>query len=269
MPMRRWSRGSKRRRHGYGGSHRSPAVPFCSRRAVSGWSGDHALGFLQATSERVPVDLRRGGSDLRPGWPHLHLGQITAGIDLALALVEEDLGRDIARLVARVIIMFPRRPGGQSQFTTYLGSKDDSLRDSRWFQTWVVDQPDADLSRQALSSVSVEAYNRPYMRGLQAWILAHLDFDLSIDALSERMAMSPRNFARVFMTVAGMTPAKFVEQARIEAARCKLEQTALPIEAIAEHCGFGDRERMRRSFRRVLRVSPQDYRARFKSTVLH
>jgi transcriptional regulator GlxA family with amidase domain len=112
-------------------------------------------------------------------------------------------------------------------------------------------------------------YRGPYMRGLQIWILAHPDFDLSIEALSERMAMSPRNFARVFMTEAGMTPAKFVEEARIEAARCKLEQTGLPIEAIAKCCGFGDPERMRRSFRRVLRVSPQDYRARFKSTVLH
>jgi transcriptional regulator GlxA family with amidase domain len=233
------------------------------RRATTHW------GFCKQLASAYPsICVEADRIFVRDGHIYTSAG-ITAGIDLALVLVEEDLGRDIARLVARVMIMFPRRPGGQSQFTTYLGSKDDSLRDSRWFQTWVVDQPDADLSRQALSSVSVEAYNRPYMRGLQAWILAHLDFDLSIDALSERMAMNPRNFARVFMTVAGMTPAKFVEQARIEAARCKLEQTALPIEAIAEHCGFGDRERMRRSFRRVLRVSPQDYRARFKSTVLH
>ncbi|MFH0343440.1 MAG: GlxA family transcriptional regulator [Chromatiales bacterium] len=163
-------------------------------------------------------------------------GGITAGIDLALALVEEDHGGDIARRVARFMVMFLRRPGGQSQFSTYLRA---------------------------------EVGGRHDIRELKAWILGHPQADLSIEALAERMVMSPRNFARMFVKEIGMTPAKFVEQARLEAARCKLEQTALPIEAIAERCGFGEPERMRRSFRRMLRVSPQDYRARFKSTVLH
>jgi len=168
-----------------------------------------------------------------------------------------------------MMVMFLRRPGGQSQFSTYLGSKADALRDSRWFQTWVLGQPDPDQGREVLTSLTtVTVHSRPDMRGLQAWILAHPDADLSIEALSERVAMSPRNFARLFVTETGMTPAKFVEGARLEAARCTLEQTALPIEAIAERCGFGDPERMRRSFRRMLRVSPQDYRARFRSTVL-
>jgi transcriptional regulator GlxA family with amidase domain len=106
------------------------------------------------------------------------------------------------------------------------------------------------------------------MRGLQTWILAHPYADLSNEALAERVAMSPRNFARLFVQETGMTPAKFVEHSRLEAARCTLEQTALPIEAIALRCGFGDPERMRRSFQRSLSVSPHDYRARFKSTVL-
>ncbi len=163
-------------------------------------------------------------------------GGITAGIDLALALVEEDHGRDIAAQVARRMVMFLRRPGGQSQFSTYL---------------------------------TTEAVNRHDIRELQAWILDHSGADLSIEALSERVAMSPRNFARIFVKETGMTPAKSVEQARLEAARCKLEQTALPIDTVAAHCGFGNTERMRRSFQRMLRVSPQDYRARFRSTVLH
>ena len=183
--------------------------------------------------------------------------------------MEEDLGRDIARLTARVMVMFLRRPGDQSQFSTYLGSEADNLRDSRWFKTWFLDQANPDQGCEVLTSLSVETHSRPDMRGLQTWILAHPHADLSIEALSERVAMSPRNFARLFAQETGMTPAKFVEQARLEAARCTLEQTALPVEAIAERCGFGDPERMRRSFRRMLRVSPQDYRARFKSTVLH
>ena len=163
-------------------------------------------------------------------------GGITSGIDLALALVEEDHGRDVAASVARFMVMFLRRPGGQSQFSTYL---------------------------------TTEASNRRDIRELQAWILGHPNGDLSVEALSERMVMSPRNFARVFVKETGMTPAKFVERTRLEATRSKLEQTVLPIEAIAEQCGFGNTEHLRRSFQRVLKVSPQDYRARFRSTVLH
>lgn len=232
------------------------------RRATTHW------GFTKQLADAYPsISIDADRIFVRDGTVYTSAG-VTAGIDLALALVEEDLGRDIARLTARIMVMFLRRPGGQCQFSTYLGSEADALRDSRWFQTVIHGQSDADLS-QVRSSLSVEAGSRPDMRGLQAWVLAHPDADLSIEALSERMAMSPRNFARLFVTEAGMTPAKFVEGARLEAARCTLEQTALPVEAIAERCGFGDPERMRRSFRRMLRVTPQDYRARFKSTVLH
>jgi len=233
------------------------------RRATTHW------GFTKQLADAYPsISIEADRIFVRDGNVYTS-GGVTAGIDLALALVEEDLGRDIARLTARVMVMFLRRPGGQSQFGTYLGSETDALRDSRWFQTWVLGQPDPDQGREALPSLSVETHSRPDLRGLQTWILAHPDADLNIEALSERVAMSPRNFARLFVTETGMTPAKFVEGARLEAARCTLEQTALPVEAIAERCGFGDPERMRRSFRRLLRVSPQDYRARFKSTVLH
>ncbi len=163
-------------------------------------------------------------------------GGITAGIDLALALVEEDFGREIASQVARRMVMFLKRPGSQSQFSSFL---------------------------------TVEAVNRRDIRELQAWVLANPGADLSIEALAEHVAMSPRNFARLFQKETGTTPAKFVEQARLENARCKLLQATSPIEAIAEQCGFGNTERMRRSFQRMLRVSPHDYRARFRSTAVN
>src|SRR5450759_299929 len=162
-------------------------------------------------------------------------GGITSGIDLALALVEEDRGREITLAVARTIVVFPRRPGGQSQFSAFL---------------------------------MAEAKNQPDIRELLGWILGHPGEDLSVSALADRMAMSPRNFARLFLSETGETPARFTERARSEAARCKLEQTVLPIETIAEQCGFGNTERMRRTFQRLFDISPQDYRARFRSTLL-
>jgi transcriptional regulator GlxA family with amidase domain len=131
------------------------------------------------------------------------------------------------------MVMFLKRPGNQSQFSSFLAT---------------------------------EATNRRDFHELQAWILDHPKADLSVEALAERMAMSPRNFARIFQKETGMSPAKFVEQARLENARCKLLQAAASIEAIAEQCGFGNAERMRRSFHRMLQVSPQDYRSRFRST---
>jgi transcriptional regulator GlxA family with amidase domain len=163
-------------------------------------------------------------------------GGITAGIDLALALVEEDIGREIALATARIMVVFPRRPGGQSQFSAY---------------------------------IKLEAKNRPDISELQAWILGHPGEDLSIQVLADRMGMSPRNFARLFRSETGDTPAQFTERARADAARCKLEQTVVPVETIAEQCGFGNTERMRRTFQRLFEVSPHDYRARFRSTLLN
>ncbi len=163
-------------------------------------------------------------------------GGITAGIDLALALVEEDLGREIALAVARTVVVFPRRPGGQSQFSAYV-----TLRD---------------------------VAKRPEMQELITWILCHPGEDLSVQALADRMGMSPRNFARLFRGEIGETPAQFAERARADAARCKLEQTVVPVETIAGQCGFGNAERMRRTFQRLFEVSPNDYRARFRSPLL-
>lgn len=232
------------------------------RRATTHW------GFCERLASAYPsisVDGQR--IFVRDG--HIYTsGGITAGIDLALALVEEDLGRDIARFVARIMVVFLRRPGTQSQFSTYLGSETDNWRDTRELRARL-NMPDHEQSCEALWSLYAAGRSRPDMRGLRAWILAHPDADLSIEALAERVTMSPRNFARLFMRETGMTPAKCVEQARLEAARCKLEQTALAIETIAEGCGFGDAERMRRTFQRALRVSPQNYRARFRSSLLN
>ena len=164
-------------------------------------------------------------------------GGITAGIDLAMALVEEDLGREIPLAIARMMVVFPRRPGGQSQFSAYVNFLE-------------------------------EGKSRPDIGELQAWILGHPEDDLSVGTLADRMGMSPRNFARLFRSETGGTPAQFAERARADAARRKLEQTVLPVETIAQECGFGNPERMRRTFQRLFVVSPQDYRARFRSTLL-
>ena len=163
-------------------------------------------------------------------------GGITAGIDLALSLVEEDVGREIALAVARTVVVFPRRPGGQSQFSAYMNL--------------------------------LEEKNRPEIQELLAWILCHPGEDLSVEALADRMGMSPRNFARLFRSETGETPAQFAERARADAARIGLEQSALPVETIAEQCGFGNTERMRRTFQRHFEVSPHDYRARFRTTLV-
>jgi transcriptional regulator GlxA family with amidase domain len=160
-------------------------------------------------------------------------GGITSGIDLALAMIEEDWGRDIALLVARTLVVFLKRPGGQSQFSTFLLNSAKSRQDFQELQSWIIGNPSADLS---------------------------------LERLAARMAMSPRNFARVFEREVGLTPGKFVELVRLEAARCQLEQTKLHVNVIATQCGFGNTEHLRRTFQRRLKVSPNDYRVRFRST---
>ncbi len=157
-------------------------------------------------------------------------GGITSGIDLALAMVEEDWGDELALLVARYLVVYLKRPGGQSQFSTYLTN---------------------------------EATDRNDLRGLQAWIMEHPTEDLRINVLAERMSMSPRNFARIFLAETSVTPAKFVEMVRIDAARHYLINSSLPIKSVTEKSGFRDAETMRRAFIRKLGVNPQNYRARF------
>jgi transcriptional regulator GlxA family with amidase domain len=159
---------------------------------------------------------------------------VTAGMDLALAIVEEDLGRDVALEVARYLVLFLRRPGGQSQFSAQL---------------------------------STQLADRDVIRDLQQWMVDHPEADLSVEAMAERVAMSPRHFARRFRAEVAETPARYVERTRVEAARRRLEDSADAIERIAPACGFRTTETMRRAFLRALGVAPAEYRRRFQSPV--
>ena len=156
----------------------------------------------------------------------------TAAMDLALALVEEDLGRPLALAVARRLVMFLKRTGGQSQFSTAL------------------------LAQAALPNA---------LNGIPEWILEHLDTELGVEALAARAHMSPRNFARVFVSETGLTPGKFVERARVEKARALIEDSAMAFTSIAVQVGFDSDRQMRRSFLRWLKVTPSDYAARFRT----
>ena len=159
---------------------------------------------------------------------------VTAGIDLALALVEEDLGRAVALQCARELVVFMRRPGGQAQFSNT-------------------------LSAQFAGSSPISQ--------LIAWATDNLAADLSVDAMAAQAHMSPRNFSRVFHNQVGQTPGAFVEKLRVDAVRRHLEASDLSLDAIASRCGFRSTDAMRRSFRRIVNVSPADYRRRFSSDV--
>ncbi|HVM98516.1 MAG TPA: GlxA family transcriptional regulator [Candidatus Acidoferrales bacterium] len=196
------------------------------RRATTHW-----LGIPQFRRRYPQVDVEADAIYVCDGNVYTSAG-VTAGIDLALALVEEDLGHAVALQVARRLVVFLKRPGGQSQFSSHLAA-----------QT-VAQGP---------------------LRDLPEWIVDHLDDDLSIEALAARAAMSPRNFARVFLRHSGTTPAKYVERARLDAARRFLEDDGLSLEEVAGRCGFASGEHMRRTFLRHLRVVPMDYRRRFRA----
>ena len=156
---------------------------------------------------------------------------VTAGIDLALALIEEDHGRDVALSTARMLVVYLKRPGGQSQFSS-------------------------ELSAQVKSSSRFE--------DLQRWIFDNLDKPLTVEELADEAAMAPRSLARRFTQELGVTPAKFVERVRVDATRRDLEDGVLSVDRIAFNRGFGGAVRMRRSFQRALGISPQEYRDRFR-----
>ncbi|HVB66362.1 MAG TPA: GlxA family transcriptional regulator [Acetobacteraceae bacterium] len=156
---------------------------------------------------------------------------VTAGIDLALHLIEEDYGRALALTVARRLVMFLKRPGGQSQFSAHLA---------------------AQLATESR------------IQGVQRWILDHLDADLSLAALAGRAAMSVRSFTRAFQRETGGTSADFIELARVDAARRLLEDTDVPLQRVASRCGFVTADTMRRAFLRRIGTGPHSYRARFR-----
>lgn len=158
---------------------------------------------------------------------------VTSGMDLALALVADDLGQRLSHEVARWLVLFTRRPGGQSQFSVQLQARapaNDALRD------------------------------------LQGWIADHLADDLSVAALADRVGMAPRTFARTFANEVGMTPAAYVESLRIEAAKQLLELGSEKVAAVARRCGFGTVETMHRAFKRRTGTTPAMYRQHFRST---
>lgn len=156
---------------------------------------------------------------------------VTAGMDLALALVEDDHGSRLALQVARNLVLYLRRPGGQSQFS---------------------------------AALSLQETDRKPLRELEAWVLDNLDKPLTVPALAERVAMSPRNFARVFAKEIKTTPAKFVERLRVETARRRLEESQNSMETIAGECGFGNVNSMRNVFQRTLKIPPGQYRHHFR-----
>jgi len=160
---------------------------------------------------------------------------ISAGIDYALALIESDLGRSMALDVARNLVVFLKRPGGQAQFS-------------------------AQLAVQS-SAVEMDRFDE-----LNRWLQDNLALELTVDLLAERVAMSPRNFARRFVEKMGMAPARYVELLRVDAARRMLTDTDLPLARVAQRCGFGSAETMRQAFHRHISSAPGDFRARFQST---
>ncbi|MFB7306905.1 GlxA family transcriptional regulator [Streptomyces sp. NPDC056192] len=156
---------------------------------------------------------------------------VTAGIDLALALVEEDFGRQIALTVARHLVVFLRRPGNQAQFSAQLTSQ---------------------IAR------------REPLREVQHWITAHPGDDLSVEALAARARLSPRHFARAFQAETGQTPGRYVDRVRLEHARRLLEDTTDGVAHVAHACGYGTPEAMRRAFIKTLGTAPAEYRRRFR-----
>lgn len=197
---------------------------LAGRRATTHWYQCERLAakYPDVHVDPDPIFVRDGNIATSAG--------VTSGIDLALALVEDDLGRDVALTVARHLVVFLRRPGNQTQFSTHLRAQ--------------------------------SAYRQP-LREVQRWITEHPDADLSVPVLADRANLSPRQFARAFTAETGATPGQYVDQTRIETARRLLEDTDDGVERVAHNSGYGTTEAMRRAFQRSLGVSPAEYRRRF------
>lgn len=217
-----------------------------ARRVVSICSGAFLLAEAGLLEGRRATTHWGAVPSFRKIYPHIELEEdaiyvrdgnvwtsagVTSGMDLALALIADDLGTDVAMEVARKNVIFMMRPGGQSQFSTHL--------------------------------TAASSGEGPIGRAMN-FVLENLGEDCSVPRLSEIAAMSERTFLRHFREAAGMTPAKFVEAIRLESARQRLEATRASVDVIAGECGFGSSERMRRTFQRQLGVAPAQYRERFR-----
>jgi transcriptional regulator GlxA family with amidase domain len=200
------------------------------RRATTHWAaaGELARAHPEIDVDAEPIFVRDGRIWTSAG--------VTAGMDLALALVEDDLDADAALMIARHLVLFLRRPGNQSQFSATLAAQ----------------QPEREPLREVLR-----------------FLIENVVDEHSVAAMAARANMSPRHFARVFHAETGVTPARYVERVRLEAARRRLEDTTEPVAAVAAACGFGTAETMRRVFLRALEIGPAEYRRRFHSHQLH
>jgi transcriptional regulator GlxA family with amidase domain len=196
------------------------------RRVTTHWAVASRLAqqFPQVTVDEDAIQVSDGPVRTAAG--------VTAGLDLALALVEEDLGRDVAMRVASQLVMFFKRPGGQMQF-----------------------------SRKGEAMPA----GRSALQELQRWVAAHPELDHSVVNLAKRMNLSPRHFARLFRSEIGITPATWVEEVRVNAARRLLEHGGESPKQVAAHCGFADVDTFRRAFARNVGVTPAEYRKRFAS----
>jgi transcriptional regulator GlxA family with amidase domain len=196
------------------------------RRAATHWEWAERL---RDSHPRIDVDADK--IFVRDGSVWTSAG-VSAGIDLTLALIEEDYGHQIAIETARQLVVFMKRTGGQSQFSVPLAAQ--SHEGGRFDE-------------------------------LHAWVATHLHESLTVERLAEQAGMSARTFARTYATQSGRTPAKMVEAMRLEAACRALEKTALPLKTIAANTGYVEEQNLRRVFQRQLGVSPGQYRDRFSS----
>ncbi|WP_411104508.1 GlxA family transcriptional regulator [Streptomyces sp. cmx-4-9] len=194
------------------------------RRATTHWyvCEQMARDYPAVLVEPDPIFVRDGPVATSAG--------VTAGIDLALALVEEDHGRDVALTIARHLVVFLRRPGNQAQFSAQL---------------------------------EAQTARREPLRDVQQWVAEHPDGDLGVEALAARARLSPRHFARAFQAETGVTPGRYVERIRVEHARRLLEEGSTGIAQVARASGYGTPEAMRRAFVKILGQPPTEYRRRF------
>jgi len=198
------------------------------RRVTTHWGYADTLArrYPEVQVDAEPIFIRDGALSTSAG--------VTAGIDLAMDLVAEDLGHDAALAVARSLVVFLRRPGNQSQFSAQLAAQTAHREPLREVQRWITERPDADLS---------------------------------VETLAQRAHLSPRQFARAFTAEVGMPPGRYVDRVRLEAARRRLEDSTDGIAETARACGYGTPEAMRRAFLRVLALGPAEYRRRFQPVV--
>lgn len=194
------------------------------RRATTHWNACERMArdYPRVAVDPDPIYVRDGPVATSAG--------VTAGIDLALALVEEDHGRDLAMAIARHLVVFLRRPGGQAQFSAQLAA---------------------------------QTARREPLRDVQHWVAEHPAEDLGVEALAARARLSPRHFARAFRAETGVTPGRYVERVRVEHARRLLEETGDGVAEISRACGYRTPEALRRAFLKTLGQPPSEYRRRF------